>query len=175
MHKRVNVLAGEFVVTTTPTIISTILGSCVAVCLWDKVNLNAGLNHFLLPGDPEKDTSHQNRGISSTTMMIKALISRDSKIDNLEAMVFGGSNSIVFQNDVYQVGKRNVEAALAVLHDFNIKVVDKHIGGKQGRKIRFDTQSGVTQVSMIRQINDLDLIENKELNRPRTQSLVFVS
>ena len=47
-----NVIQGEFEICHSKDIVlSTILGSCVAVCMYDPVQNVGGLNHYLLPHD----------------------------------------------------------------------------------------------------------------------------
>src|SRR5512142_301703 len=49
--------AGDLVVASSPTAIGTILGSCVAVCLWDPDTGVGGMNHYLLPFHVEREKS----------------------------------------------------------------------------------------------------------------------
>ena len=138
-RKRIFLLEGQFVVVNTPTEIVTILGSCVAVCLWDRRRKIAGMNHFLLPGDLEsKEAGHPNRGISSTRMLIKSMLNRNCQTENIEAKLFGGCDSL-YQ---FPIGEKNVEMAMHVLKEANIHLVAAHTGGNVGRKIIFDSTTG---------------------------------
>ena len=102
------VFPGQFVITSVPTLISTVLGSCVSVCLWDRETKVAGMNHYLLPGTWEDDAGNSNRGMSSIRMLIRSMINRRSNLGNVEANVFGGCNSLYRKNDLFKVGERNV-------------------------------------------------------------------
>ena len=147
LHKY-TVFPGQFIITSVPSLISTVLGSCVSVCLWDRVTHIGGMNHFLLPGTTQDDKGNTNRGLTATTMLVHALFNRNVKIENLEAKVFGGCNSL-YKNDIFKVGERNITMALEVLASFEIPVVAQHVGGANGRKIVFNTDTGKVRMRIL--------------------------
>ena len=57
----IKVLPGEYYATASELMIVTLLGSCVAACIFDPVARVGGMNHFLLPGNPDRDGSDQSR------------------------------------------------------------------------------------------------------------------
>ena len=67
--------AGQFIVATEPTQITTILGSCVAVCVWDPVARIGGMNHFMLPfeGGPQMSTPRYAKHATATLLVDVAL------------------------------------------------------------------------------------------------------
>ena len=146
--RKYTIFAGQAIVTSAPALISTVLGSCVSVCLRDKETGVGGLNHFLLPGIPSDEANNLNRGLTSTASLIRSMLNRNARIDTLEAKVFGGCNSL-YTNDIYKVGERNIAIALAVLKAFEIRVVAKHVGGNHGRKIIFNTSTGKVRVEIL--------------------------
>ena len=146
--RKYTIFAGQAIVTSAPALISTVLGSCVSVCLLDKKTGVGGLNHYLLPGIPSDEANNLNRGLTSTAVLIRSMLNRMATIDTLEAKVFGGCNSL-YQNDIYKVGERNIAIALAVLKAFEIRVVAKHVGGSHGRKIIFNTATGRVRVEIL--------------------------
>jgi chemotaxis protein CheD len=147
--RKYTVFPGQFIITTAPALISTVLGSCVAICLWDNVTHMGGMNHYLLPGNSSDDPGNSNRGLTANRLLIRSLLNRKSKIENLEAKVFGGCNSLYQQNDLYRVGERNIEMAMQVLDEFKIKVRSRHTGGALGRRIVFNTYSGKVRMKLI--------------------------
>ena len=155
------IFPGQFVITSVPSLISTVLGSCVSVCLWDKENKIGGMNHYLLPGTPEDDAGNSNRGVTSIRLLIRSLTNRKVSIENLEAKVFGGCNSLYRNNDYFKVGERNISIALETLHEFNIKVTAQHVGGCYGRKIVFNTSDGKVRMRLLIKITDI----NEEINK----------
>jgi chemotaxis protein CheD len=147
--KKHTVFPGQFIITSVPTLISTVLGSCVSVCLWDKVSNIGAMNHYLLPGTPEDDAGDPNRGLTSTPMLIRSLLNRKVKLENLEAKVFGGCNSLYKNNDTFKVGERNITMALDILKSYNIAVTAQHVGGAYGRKIVFNTATGKVRMRLL--------------------------
>jgi len=155
------VFPGQFIITSVPTLISTVLGSCVSVCLWDKASKVGAMNHYLLPGTDE-DVGNPNRGLSSTRILIRSLINRRVRLENVEAKVFGGCNSLAINNDCFKVGERNITMALDVLKSYNIAVTAQHVGGGYGRKIVFNTETGKVRMRLLKKPS----IEiNEEINK----------
>src|SRR5262245_36230739 len=84
------VLVGQVVVMEEPFVLTTVLGSCVSVCIWDKKTLRGGMNHFLVP-ETVNDATSLSGGIASTRLLVESML-KFSGIKNLEAKIFGGSN-----------------------------------------------------------------------------------
>ena len=120
--------------------IITILGSCVAVCLWDSVQEIGGMNHFLLPLWNGHGLASPKYGNIAIEKLIDKMISIGSKKRNLQAKIFGGSN--VLSLSQFFVGKRNIEIAKELLEENSILIVGQSVGGELGRKIYFNTQTG---------------------------------
>lgn len=122
-----------------PTVISTVLGSCVSVCLFDRKMKAGGMNHFKYPYAPDKDKATACFGNASTFHLIRLMIHGGSKKRNLEAQIFGGANDpdITTQD----IGQKNIKAAKDTLASEGVKVVSEDIAGSKGRKIVFNTQT----------------------------------
>jgi len=141
------VLGGQLVIAETPTELITIVGSCVAVCLWDRKTKTGGMNHYLLPSVNDV-TNLMNGGLSATRLLIQSMIKKMSEIKNLEAKIFGGGNKF-FSDNFLVVGQQNVDAAKLVLSDARIPIVLENTGGIFGRKVYFDTLTGNVSVTAI--------------------------
>jgi chemotaxis protein CheD len=147
--KKYTVFPGQLVITTVPALVSTVLGSCVSVCLWDRESNASGMNHFLLPGTADDEAGNSNHGLTATRLLIKTLLNRKVKLENIEAKVFGGCNSLYRKNDLYKVGERNITMAFDVLKEFAIPVKAQHTGGCYGRKIVFNTTTGKIRMRLL--------------------------
>ena len=142
--KKAHINIGEYLASDTPLIIHTILGSCVAVCLYDLKNQIGGMNHILLPGKPslkEYDPSARY-GINAMELLINRIMSIGGDRRHLKAKVFGGANVISAITEEYSMGKKNSEFAIDFLNDEKIKIANMDIGGKKARKIFFHTDTG---------------------------------
>lgn len=125
-----------------PTKVSTILGSCVAVCLYDPILKIGGINHFMLPYWNGQGLASPKYGNIAIEKLIEKMLSFGSLKSNLKAKVFGGGEVIETNITQFHIGERNIKVAIEMLQEFNIPVVAKSLGGKLGRKIEFTTDTG---------------------------------
>jgi chemotaxis protein CheD len=135
-------LPGQLHVSEEPCQIRTILGSCVAICLWDSCRRVGGMNHFLLPASREgQPASHRYADVATRTLLEK-LKSLGCRQVNLRAKIFGGST--MFQNrNGLSLGTQNAIAALELMTNAGISVAIQETGGTRGRKIIFNTDDGI--------------------------------
>jgi chemotaxis protein CheD len=139
---------GEHYVTRDPIILSTLLGSCVAVCLYDPVVRVLGMNHFLLPmrnpaGGALTLASDAGRyGLWAMELLINGLLNRGAQRQNLRAKAFGGGNVINIpqgaQSQRLQIGAANAHFVRDFLRDDQIPLVAEDLGGERARQIFFD-------------------------------------
>lgn len=107
------------------------------------------MNHYLLPGTIKDEASNPNRGTTATRTLIRTMINRGSKRENIEAKVFGGCNSLYRNSDLYKVGERNIAVAFEILKEFDIEVKAQHTGGSHGRKIVFNSSTGKVRMRLL--------------------------
>jgi chemotaxis protein CheD len=130
----------------TPYLVDTILGSCVAVCLYDDKTKIGGINHFMLPlwnGDGLATPKFGNVAIEK---LIERMIQLGCKKENLKAKLFGGASQI---NSSMEIGLRNVEVAKDILAQHKIPVIAENVFGKVGRKIRYNTGTGQVMMKFL--------------------------
>lgn len=139
-------LPGQLLVSVEPARITTVLGSCVAVCLYDNVSGIGGLNHFLLPGAPANPQEREplRWGVPATAALLEAVLAAGARRAQLQAKVFGGACITAREvPEALRIGDRNIETALAELARMRIPVVNHSLGGAVGRKIIFDSRTGM--------------------------------
>ena len=132
----------ELVVSGKPLWVSTVLGSCVAVCIYAPGLKVGGINHFMLPlwnGDGLESPRYGNIAIP---LLIEGLLKSGCKKHHLLAKVFGGGNVLGESVSFFRVGERNVAVALSLLAENKIAVAASSTGGERGRKILFNTYTG---------------------------------
>jgi len=129
-----------------PYTIDTILGSCVAVCLYDTRLKIGGMNHYMLPLWNGEGLASPKYGNIANEKLLEKLLRAGATKQNLVAKLFGGANQI---NSVMNIGDRNVLVAREQLQSFGIRVLTESVGGNLGRKIKFDTQSGEVLMKFI--------------------------
>jgi chemotaxis protein CheD len=137
-------LPGQLHVSAGPCQIRTILGSCVAICLWDKGQSVGGMNHFLLPASRDGEPASLRFADMATKTLVEKLQRLGCRTRDLQAKIFGGSSMFQSQNRyAVSLGARNVSAALDLLKGAGIAVAAQETGGTQGRKIVFNTDNGM--------------------------------
>ncbi len=137
---------GRLVVSPSPARVTTILGSCVAVCLWDGACGAGGVNHFVLPFGPESDPAPLRFGGPATRELVLRLLALGARQRSLRAKVFGGASLGAFSGSAATLGFRNVARALEVLEEEGIPVVACDTEGTHGRKLVFHTEDGTAWV-----------------------------
>jgi chemotaxis protein CheD len=136
---------GQVFVTRDPIVISTILGSCAAVCLWDRHKKAGGMNHYLLPEGSAEGPNRLRYGNNANAELLRQVLALGCEIRNLQAKVFGGSSAFAV-NLSQSVGTRNVDLAESFLRSAGIPVVEREVSGKHGRRLVFQIADGVTTI-----------------------------
>jgi len=149
-RKAVYLHPGQVFVSPDPTEVTTILGSCVAVCVFDPVLRLGGTNHYLLPHWVGNGSSSTRFGNVAVRSLIDRMLALGGQRQNLQAKVFGGACVIdAFQGRGDHLGTKNAEVALRTLRHEGIPVVADDVGGRRGRKVIFHTDTGVALVRLI--------------------------
>jgi chemotaxis protein CheD len=143
--------------------VTTVLGSCVSVCLWDKTLETGGMNHYMLAlwnGDGLPTPKYGNIAIER---LVRAMVDQGCATERLVAKVFGGGNVIGPGLGVFTVGERNVALAREQLAEARIPIVASDVGGDCGRKVIFNTRTGAVLMSRIKRIDGrpLDLPDGR--------------
>ncbi len=138
---------GQLFVSAEATTVTTVLGSCVAVCLWDGVRRIGGLNHYMLP----EGEGLGNRGLRYGTIAIPTLIDRmkamGSRLENVQAQLFGGGDVLdAFRKGEDSLGAKNVAVGRTLLRKYGIHLASEDVRGQRGRKVIFNTHDGYATV-----------------------------
>jgi chemotaxis protein CheD len=140
--------AGQLLAFSTPTAITTVLGSCVAVCLYDPAAKVGGMNHFLLPLHVERDRSPRF-GTVAVPALVEAVVRAGASPKGLVAKVFGGASVIGAMAQGRRLGEENAALALRLLEEARIPVLDQDVGGSRGRKVVFFVDEGTAWVRQL--------------------------
>jgi len=137
---------GEIHASRAPCLISTILGSCVAVCLHDAVSRVGGMNHIVLPFLPAGQPPSARQGDYAITALIARMVDLGAKKPRLRAKIFGGSD-LFGRTDVAaapptSIGLRNVTLTRQILGDFSIPIDKECVLGTTGMVARMLTTTG---------------------------------
>lgn len=144
--KRVTIMQGETRVSDDPgVILTTVLGSCIAACLYDPVTKVGGLNHFLLaePGSGETDVRSLHRyGVYAMEVLINAMMAMGATRSNLKARIYGGAS---LRDGFRDIGATNALFARRFLRDERIALVGEDVGGHGARRVEFRPTLGLAR------------------------------
>lgn len=134
---------GEFCIATEPTILETLVGSCVCICLYNYRNGCAAMNHFLRDRPVRNNPTNIGEfGSTSTEHIVAKLMAIDDEPSHYRAMVFGGAAVLKTEKNPSDIGRKNVEVAMEVLSNAHIQIAHKEVGGRRGRRVTFETETG---------------------------------
>lgn len=159
------ILPGEYYVTASHELVTTVLGSCVSACIRESVTGIGGMNHFLLPlseGETWSKTeiaSLANRyGNYAMEHMINDILKQGGRKQNLEVKIFGGSKIIESMTDV---GSSNIRFVRNYLKIEDLKVVAEDVGGTNPRKVMYFPDTGKALVKRIRDLHNDTIIKRE--------------
>jgi chemotaxis protein CheD len=145
-------LPGEVIVTAEPMKISTVLGSCVAVCLYDRERKIGGMNHYMMPYYKKDDDQLLKYGDTSLKELLDGMIRAGARKNRLVARIYGGGSVLRIENATINVAEKNIRVAYDFVNEHNLVVNSVEVGGCKGRKVVFDTLAGVISCSFLREI-----------------------
>lgn len=148
VRERRYIQPGQLLVCTQPAAITTILGSCVAVCLWDRQRGIGGLNHFMLPMPTSSATASPRFGPAAMEQLIAKMRDAGARVPLLIARVFGGA-CMFGPNNSAHLGQKNAEVAFDILSRRGIEILETDVGGNRGRKLTFHTDEGIAWIKLI--------------------------
>lgn len=178
----ISLMPGEFHACRGENGYTTLLGSCVAACIWDEESGIGGMNHFLLPESGDIDPTHAGwakaarYGDHAMELLINKLVTLGARRDKFCAKLFGGGAVLAGSSSL--VGERNVEFALRYLELEKIRVVSQDLGGGHARQAYFFPTNGEAFVRRVSGTNR-DLIQReiefaKQLQKDEPQGSVFL-
>lgn len=142
----VKVLPGEFFVSDEDIVITTVLGSCVAACIWDRHAGIGGMNHFMLPGgeggrDADPVGLAGRYGVFAMEQLINELIKRGGRKANFEAKVFGGGQVLRNMTSI-NIGERNAQFVEQFLRTEGIRIGARDLLDVHPRRVAFFPATG---------------------------------
>ncbi len=142
MYNKKYIHVGEIFVGAKPTEISTVLGSCISVCIYDKFEHIGGMNHYLVPLWNDNGLQSPKYGNISIPKLVDNMLNIGCEKYNLEAKIFGGANVINVSQEDMMIGRKNILIAKEILKEYNIKITAQDTGGTRGRKILMRSDTG---------------------------------
>ena len=143
--RTVTVTQGDVEVSQDPGVrMSTILGSCVAVCMWDPMAKIGGMNHFLLADGGGKTALKY--GANAMELLINRLLRKGARRSTLQSKLFGGAS---ISSVAHEIGQRNGEFAREFVLNEGIPCIAESLGGNKARRVQFNPVTGAARVLFV--------------------------
>lgn len=170
--KRISI--GEYYASQNEIIIETLVGSCVAVCLYDPVNKIGGMNHIFLPGEAnlKRYDTPARFGINAMELLINKMMNLGAARKQMVAKAFGGAHLFPSISPESGIGKKNVDFVLSFLENESLRLVSHDLGGYEGRKLFFHTDTGDVYLKRIRSSQNREFIavqEEKQIEKAKRE------
>ncbi len=134
------------VVRSGDNLITYALGSCVGICLYDSINKVAGMSHIMLPTAQATIAKSQELKYADTAIpiLLNKMIAAGALRSSIKAKIAGGAKmfATVGNNDISNIGDRNVQAVKATLTKLKIPIIASDTGQNFGRTQKFDADTG---------------------------------
>lgn len=179
--KRINIHIGDYYSSSEEAVITTILGPCVAVCLFEPAKRIGGMNHILLP-DPKTGKAvpgDARYAVNAMELLINQMMKLGADRYRLRAKVFGGAQIFPFINQEINTGLKNIEMVVDFLKIENIPIVNYNFGGHISRRIFFYTSTGDVLMQRIKplearkEFSDIEEKRKELENRIRTGNRIL--
>jgi chemotaxis protein CheD len=154
---------GEMFFAREPTIIRTLLGSCVSVAFWSERLGIGALCHAMLPRCPEG----YSRGLSPEVgyryvdYCIRDLARKFDELgahrSDVQVKVFGGADVLFCETETLArptVGSLNCDSALDILGEEGFQLKASSMRGKSGLTIQFNTGNGEIRLRRLKHTSD---------------------
>ena len=144
----INVGVAQVKTASQPAILRTILGSCVGICIYDRIKKIGGMAHILLPSSGSQNANLEKYADTAIPLLVERLLKEGAKKEFMSAKIAGGASMFKFEsnNMLGQIGDRNVEVTKAILEKMGIHVLEEDVKGNTGRVIDFYLEDGRMKV-----------------------------
>jgi chemotaxis protein CheD len=167
-NKKINIIhPGEYYASRRDEIISTVLGSCVAVCFHDPINRVSGMNHFMLPGRVSEadllDDTTAKYGITAINDLLHHICKRGAVKEYLSAKIFGGGHVTNMSMDHSTIANDNIRLAKIMIEMEDIPIVEIDVGDIYTRKLLMDVKTGVVFLKKTSRADIFEKIYSRDL------------
>ena len=165
-YNAVKVLPGEYYVSNENLVIMTVLGSCIAACLWDSRMRVGGMNHFMLPDGDSIDVSGRY-GSYAMELLINEMLKQGARRETMQAKIFGGAQ-VMHSFTTMNVGERNTQFVVNYLHTERIPVVSEDVLDIYPRKVCFFPVTGKAMVKRLAHAHPEELVAQEKRGNAAT-------
>jgi chemotaxis protein CheD len=158
MTDRIYLRPGEIIVTSESIIVTTVLGSCIAVTFYAQSTGFSGMCHAMLPCANHATDNAFRYVDRALHYMITAFRQKGIKDHEIEVKLLGGGDVLDrISATTASVGHQNITAALEFLDNEGLNLAASDVGGRMGRKIHFHTHTGKVLLSRVKRLTNASI------------------
>jgi chemotaxis protein CheD len=163
----VRILAGEYYATHRHEMITTVLGSCISVCIRDRLTCIGGMNHFMLPMEREGRETSGPHGLSADAAYGSYAMERlvncilkygGGRREHLEIKIFGGGRIL---NNMADIGLQNITFIRAYLRTEGLNMTAEDVGGDFPRRMAYFPTTGKVLLKKLRNIRSETIVQQE--------------
>lgn len=147
-RKGTNIRMGELAVAGSESVLSTLLGSCIGLALYDRKNRLGGLAHIVLPHSHGKTDAPGKYVDTAIPELLQQIQATGGNPQRLNARIAGGADMFNTGSET-TIGVQNIQAVEDALRELRIPVAGRHCGGDQGRRMTFQIESGAVYIKQV--------------------------
>lgn len=147
---------GDIFIADRPAVVSTILGSCLAVTIFNQRLMVGGICHAQMPKKNTQDKGDEFHYVdTSFSYMVNKFNMLGIHKHEMEMKLFGGAN-VLGRTSLQQktIGEQNIQTALEIIEAENFNLVNSDVGGNHGRKLKFYTDTGTILMKRLKEAHN---------------------
>ena len=163
----VTIFIGGVFASRDGAVVTTLLGSCVAACVWDAQARVGGMNHFMLPScaNSQVEETPARFGVHAMELVIGEIQKLGGQRHRLQAKVFGGGHVLDIEGVGPSVPEQNIRFIREFMAAEGIPLMAQDLGGRAARQVRFHTDTGKALVKRLRGANEPTSADEREHER----------
>lgn len=134
----------------------TVVGSSVAITIFDRELKMGGLTHYTRPRRESPKISNAFYAAPAIIWLLRQFDALGSQRHNLEAQLIGGAWCDVHPDYIPGIHDENVAVGLEILHKSKVWVSSMDVGGTRGRKVVFNPRNGESAIAKVSNIRETD-------------------
>ena len=143
----------EISIDKKPAVLKTVVGSCIALCLWDSKHHIGGMVHIVLPrrnGDVKSpDGKYADTGVKA---LYNQMVRNGASTCNMHAICVGGASMFLQSGkNGSSIGSRNIKAVKGALSELGVEITTEAVGGVMGRKVSLNCKDGTVAITTLQQ------------------------
>jgi chemotaxis receptor (MCP) glutamine deamidase CheD len=146
LNNAVYLVPGTLYAAQAPCVITTLVGSCVAVTMWSRRLLVGGMNHYLLPKQAHSIEQSPRYGETALAMLLARMQCLGCRGEDIEARIYGGAAVLASLAAGTSLGEQNIAMAWRFIHANALHVADEQAGGRSARRLALDVETGRVDV-----------------------------